>query len=1009
MCKKLIQLYAFIIISFLICSDLLAGDFAVRALQLRTQDKVGWMSPEGINTKIIGVVNITGEFPDIFVQSDSLYPGIFRYQYISRDESGTPVFGNKSQINVPFNEKTIMNVSIFQLSDNSVNMVWLSEDKIHSALFNSADDSFAETASYSFPSFAYKPVSLSAFVDDTSKLNIVVSIPSELTTLPPGDPYSASYIPYMLTGVWRGTLGKEKLYRVTYESLSNTPEIIQPLSSSDSEVLMGVPGCSSINLIGSGNSGDIIAGSYFGTIYYFERGLGNYKRLEIVDRKRNFIRNPNMGVAPVSYPNEQGIKCDILAAGRGGVFFYKFTGEKDDAGRPVYESPVSVLEKNAFLYGGTIPAPSVADVDNDGLLDIVSGNAEGYVILYKNTGTNQIPKFSQGEYLKSNERVIRIEPGYSENPTGPVGARLGYAGINIIDWDNDGVVDMLMNDARGKHTFFKGEVNSGQYSFQRGKPLYNLGIDFRGTQKCRPGVGLLDGKMAYITLDDEDEFHLYWRIDNQNIKDGGKLKLHDGSVIKANSLSSFGTGRVRFELADWDNDGVKDLLLGVDKWHSIPNISNGLPAKGANPSATVLFMKNMGTESTPVFAFPKAIQFREEDIDLGMNAPGISACALGQTLDGSPNLLIADERGRFYLLEQGNMNSSCEVPDDLPGNLIEKTSSSLSSGYFYSPSVVSMENNIYVAYDLQDKTIIQKSDDKGLTWQKLAELDYGKNGTLFVADKQLYLIGSSHSVDNCVILKSADNGITWTVPNSPANGLLLTSTVSNTIKTTPSPVLIFNNRVYKSIEQEDTDGKRKIGFMSASTDNMILRTAWTTTNFVEFDISLSGTGWQDGRVLLTKENNIVNVVSVKGVDGNKAAVINISSDNKVAVLDTQGSLLNIPGGSKDFTLRYDAVSGKYWAITHLIKDGDYENTSPDAIYNTLSLISSSDMVNWTIEKEIFHTEDFENQGFLYCDWLFVDNDIVGASCISWNDCEGSVLNIKYPNFIVSFKIDNFRN
>lgn len=974
---------------------------------------IGWLSSEGINTKIIGAVKINGEYPDIFVQSDSLYPGIYRYSYQERDENGKPIFGNKNRVTVPFDESQIFNISVFQMSDYSVNMVWLFKNKIYKAFYDVTTNSFIQVDSYSFPSFSNTPTSLSAFLDENQKLNIVISVPSELTKLPPGDPSSNNYIPFTLAGVWRGELGKEKLYRLVYENLSNLPELTELLTSPKEEVLLSIPGTSRIKLDFSDTNMSIIAGSYFGTLYFYKKDIdSHYKQFEIIDRSGNFIRNLNMSVAPIAYPNEIGAWCDILAAGRGGIFFYQYTGEKSVAGNPIYEDPVYVLEKNSYLYGGTMPTPTVVDADGDGLLDIVSGNAEGNVLLFKNTGSNVKPKFLNGEYLKSNNKIIQIEPGYSENPSGPIGARLGYVGANIIDWDNDGVVDLLMNDARGKHSYFKGQLVGGKLSFKREKSLYLNGLELRGTQRCRPGVGLFNGKMAYITLDDDDEFHLYWQIDSQNLEDGGKLKLQSGTNIKANYLYSLGTGRIRFELCDWDNDGVKDLLLGVDEWHSVPNISNGLPAKGTNPHATVLFMKNLGTEVSPRFDFPKAIQYREEDINLGVNAAGVAACMLGEIENGNLNLLISDERGRFYLFEQGKMNPSCEVPDDLPGVLIDKTSSSFSSNYFSAPSIVSMGNSIYISYDLNGKTIIQRSNNKGVNWQKVSELDYGKNGALFVVDNILYLIGSSHNVDNCVILKSENNGVTWTVPNSPVNGLLLTSSSSNIVRTTSSPAVIFNNRVYKSIEQIGANGNIKLGFMSASTDNMMARTSWITTNYLEFDTSLSafGTSWQDGKVLLTAQNNIINITSIKGGTGNAVAILNISSDNKTATFDTENNPLTIPGGSKDFTIKYDAVSGKYWAITNLIKNTNViGNTSPDLVYNTLTLLSSSDLINWKAEKEIFHTSNYANQGFPYSDWIIVGNDIIGVTSVSWNDCEGSVLNIEHPNFVVSFVVNNFRN
>lgn len=1010
MSKRLIVniLFCMILLSF----ELYPIEFSGTVLYDGNQNEIGWMSQEGVNSKIIGVVDNLVNLPDIFVQSDSLYPGIFKYNFQGRDEFGTPVFGGKIRVKVPFDEKVIFNTGIVKLSDQSVHLIWLSDNRIFDAIYNKDTNEFTQNSSYSFPLFSHNPASLSAYVDENGKLIIIISVPVELTKLPPGDPLSPNYIPYQLTGVWRGSMRKERLYKIVYNTLGNNPDTVQQITPPGLEFLMGVPGCSSINYDGNTAAAAVICGSYFGIIYYLKKQSNQfYRRIECVDRKGNFIRNPNMGVAPVAYPNESGQRCDILAAGRGVIYYYKYSGESDISGKPIYEDPLPLKEHKPFLYSGSMPAPNVIDIDGDGMLDIISGNAEGYIVYHKNLGTNENPRFNHGEYLKSNNRILLIEPGYSESPMGPIAARLGYAGPNLIDWDNDGIVDMLINDARGKHSFYKGKYVGDEFQFQREKPLYLHGLALRGTQRCRPGVGVLDGKMAYVTLDDDDEFRIYWKIDNQNLEDGGNLKMYDGSNISANKFSSFGTGRVRFDLVDWDNDGVKDILLGVDKWHSIPNNSNGLPANGQYPSATILFMKNVGTEAAPSFAFPEAIKFRSQDIKLGINVAGVVACELGQILNGSPNLLITDERGRFYLVTQGNMNPNCPIPEDLPGNLIDNVASSISKDFFSSSSVVSFGSNIYVAYDFKNKTIIKKSNDNGITWQKTAELDYGKNGTLFVSNNQLYLIGSSHSADNCVISRSEDNGYTWTIPNSPLNGLLLTSTSTNIVKTTSTPVSFFNNRVYKSIEQVDVNGKRRIGFMSASVDNLMTRTSWISTNYVEFDASLSNTGvsWQDGRVLLTKQGNMINLVSVKGGDGNTVAIINIEADNKTAVYDINKGPVSIPGGSKDFTIKYDIVSEKYWAITHNIKDyEEIKSVSPDLTYNTMSLFSSPDLVNWTMEREVFYTTNY-NQGFLFNNWLIVNNNIIGISCVAWDDCEGSVSNILNPNYIISFEIPDFRN
>ena len=152
--------------------------------------------------------------------------------------------------------------------------------------------------------------------------------------------------------------------------------------------------------------------------------------------------------------------------------------------------------------------------------------------------------------------------------------------------------------------------------------------------------------MAYVANDDQDEFHLYWRIDDYNLADGGKLRLEDGSAIGANYLGAGGTGRTKIELVDWDQDGATDLLVGTTRANSVPNPEEGLPHAMKPPVATVLFLKNVNTDAEPRFRFPVALMHRGEPISHGAHEITASAGELGG--DG-PNLVVSREDGRLFL------------------------------------------------------------------------------------------------------------------------------------------------------------------------------------------------------------------------------------------------------------------------------------------------------------------------------------------------------------------------
>lgn len=438
----------------------------------------------------------------------------------------------------------------------------------------------------------------------------------------------------------------------------------------------------------------MLTGSYMGGLYFYKRkgqGINAEDKKYIVGQDGVALRHPGILATPISYPSQDGSLSDIIATCEGGVYFYKYSGQFTQSGNPIYETPVSLLETDPVLYGGTLPVPSVADWDGDGKLDIISGNSQGFIQFFKNVGDNIEPKFTAPVNLKACGHTIQIQSGYGEDIQGPLEARYGYVCPNVVDWNDDGRLDILFSDARGKHMILLGKEGLPEDCLDLEHPIYCNDLDLHGTWRCRPGIAKTKNKTFYITLDDSNELHLYSKIDTYNLKDEGKLRLKDGKTIPASTAQSGGTGRLKIDITDWDGDGKLDLILGTCKHHSIPG-HKGLPEKyhskelksireekdtfepytakdikllgpvykGSSPeynaAAFVLFMKNVGKNEAPIYEYPEIIRYEGEKIKLGQHAVGVTATMLGHTDDDKPNLLIADERGRFYLVERNKLN-----------------------------------------------------------------------------------------------------------------------------------------------------------------------------------------------------------------------------------------------------------------------------------------------------------------------------------------------------------------
>lgn len=599
----------------------------------------------GLHSRIIGSAYLgSAEGPDIFLMVDRYYGNKCLLYEFAGYEAGIPVFRRKGEVALP--EKAGLPMQVLQ-KDEDIYLFWPRDGKLNYAVYNARKSSFEKKGELALPGQTKSIPAFSVVIGDDGTLDVYFA----KTTRPsvrPGNWRSADYRPYDAAGVYRGGLPAGTLFSFGYDSFTSSPSDILQLTETDA-----IPG----NLNGvaaavlNGEQGLVVTNND-GAFYFHKLKDGKASEcVRIVDSRGNAMRNAAIGPYVCIYPSPEGNLTDFLISCEGGVFYMRDSGRTTPEGKLIYDFPVHAQEVDPPLYAGTLVTPTVTDWDNDGRLDIVVGNSAGYILFFKNTGTNEKPEFAKAEYLEAGGRTIMVQPGYGEDVQGPGEARWGYVGANVYDWNGDGYLDILTNDSRGKHMVYIGTFNG----LEPEHPLYVGDLPLHGTWRCRPGIGVMDGKTVYVTLDDDDEFHLYFREDDYNLKDGYKLRLVDGRPIKANHLEAGGKGRVRFEITDWDGDGVKDLILATNKHNNIPaQDPDGLP--WTNPKelqgSTILFMRNAGTEAEPKFEKPKQLKYKGELIRLGHHACGASVCRLGEVTDEGPNILVGDERGHIYLFER---------------------------------------------------------------------------------------------------------------------------------------------------------------------------------------------------------------------------------------------------------------------------------------------------------------------------------------------------------------------
>jgi len=633
-----------------------------KAIPVGGPDRRGPLSV-GVVNRPLGVASVTGaQAPDLFVASNrhSAIRGLFLYPWRDTAPTGAPVFGPRLTVKHPGPGDLPPAGTIFQTADGVVHGWWLKGKSVVRTVYDKTRRAFVatEAPSLEFEGLPRAPGYIAVDVHPDGSAQIALGIHDGT----PGRPREVSarsdaYRPYDGAGVWRGGWPYAFLHHAYVADFRSATRAETALASTTRrEGLLHYGNLAFVNL-GPSREHDLVAGSRFGNLLYYRRDSAADRPFEpkrfLVGRDGIALRHPTISPTPIAYPRTDGAITDLIASGEGALYFYRFTGRIDSRGIPVFKDPVPVLERNADVYAGSLPVVSVVDFDGDGADDIVAGNSEGRVLFFRNDGTNRGPALLPGAAIEAGGRPIHVQQGYG-GIQGPGEARWGYVCPTVADWNGDGLPDILMSGATAEHVVYLNRGSRTKPVLDAGRPLYLDGFNLHGTWRVQPGVARLGDRMAYVALDDDDAFHLYWRLDDFNVVDGGKLELADGPVITANFLRAGGTGRLKLVLSDWDRDGLVDILVGTPRHGSVPNPETGLPQSLGLPGSAVLFMKNVGTNAAPAFAFPALMAFKGEPLFLGQHACSPAVADFGRA-DG-PDLIVGIEDGRFLFYERSDLS-----------------------------------------------------------------------------------------------------------------------------------------------------------------------------------------------------------------------------------------------------------------------------------------------------------------------------------------------------------------
>ncbi len=318
---------------------------------------------------------------------------------------------------------------------------------------------------------------------------------------------------------------------------------------------------------------------------------------------------------------------------------------------PRYGAPAPLLAGGVRLdQPGGNPVPNFEDFDGDGDLDLLTGEFLDAFTYYENTGSRTRPTYAAGRPVPD-ARGDRLRMDLEMSV--PV----------AFDWNRDGHVDLIVGDEDGRVAFVR---NTGRLDAAR-TPIFETPRYFQQQADTLKSGALAtpatvdwdgDGDLDILSGNTAGYVEFFENLSGSNVERprwAGPRRLDAGGapfrVMAGPNGSIQGPveakwGYTTFSVADWNGDGLPDLVL------------NSILGE-------VVWLRNVGTRTSPRLAAPQPIEVQWEGppprLGWGWKVPSGNALltqwrttpvAHDFTGDGLTDLAMLDTEGYLALFRR---------------------------------------------------------------------------------------------------------------------------------------------------------------------------------------------------------------------------------------------------------------------------------------------------------------------------------------------------------------------
>ncbi len=210
---------------------------------------------------------------------------------------------------------------------------------------------------------------------------------------------------------------------------------------------------------------------------------------------------------------------------------------------------------------------SVADWDGDGLPDVLVNSIWGKVLWYRNSGTRRAPRLAAAQPIEVQWAGKAPKPAWNWwNPQGKELVTQWRTTPVAVDWNRDGLMDLVMLDHEGYLALFPRRKGKDGLELLPGERIF---CDEQGAPlRLNAGRAGKSGRRKLCVVDWDGDGRLDLLRDSENATwlrqvgaREGKYFFRDMGPLDRRNISSHSTSPT---VVDWNNDGVPDLLVGAE-------------------------------------------------------------------------------------------------------------------------------------------------------------------------------------------------------------------------------------------------------------------------------------------------------------------------------------------------------------------------------------------------------------------------------------------------------------